>query len=121
MRIVIIIILLSIVSSEVAYACLGPQSESRTFLQALPDSAQDKDIVAKVEIIARGEGKQGPLSVVKVIEPLKGVQRGDTLQVISEGHSCAADFFVKPHEVYYIAGTIDSEGYFKGVWKSIGN
>lgn len=101
-----------------AYACQGPQSHSQTFLPHLPQSIQNEKIIAKVSIISTELNKIRHINIsnVKVIEAIKGAEQGQTLKVISQTHSCAQDWDIKPQEQYFIAGSIDKDGYFVGDW-----
>lgn len=122
MRFVTLFIISLIIFPPSAQACRGLSSETRTFLPTLPEAATSKNIVAKVKIIstvitAHGERE----SEVQVIEPIKGVTAGERLRVISETHSCASDHSVSEHERFFIAGALDDEQKFHGVWSSLEN
>lgn len=110
----IILCLLSINS----YACQGPQSHSQTFLPHLPQSIQNEKIIAKVSIISTELDKIKHINIsnVKVLDDIKGIEQGQTLKVISQTHSCAQDWNIKPQEQYFIAGSLDKDGYFVGEW-----
>ena len=108
-----------------AYACRGPESESRSLLTNLPISAEEQAIVAEVRVLERRESKKGEphgrISVVEVIKPIKGTQVGERYNVLSEAHSCAGDLFsVKVGESYYIAGNVNDLGVFIGIWRGQG-
>ena len=108
-----------------AYACRGPDAESRAFLTNLPMTAEEQAIVAEVRVLDRRESKEGEphgrISTVEVIKPLKGAQVGDKFEVLSEAHSCAGDLFsVKVGETYYIAGSENEQGIFIGIWRGFG-
>lgn len=100
------------------YACRGPQSHSQTFLPNLPQNIEFEDLAAKVIIFSNeyDDKKHVRVSKVRVVEGIKQTERGQVLQVISQTHSCAQDWNVKLNQEYYIAGSLDKDGYFVGEW-----
>ena len=53
----------------------------------------------------------------KVITALKGVEKGQTLDVLVKTHSCQHDKG-EVGKTYYIAGTISDKNLFEGEWKN---
>jgi len=104
-----------------ALACLGPMSETRTFLIDLPDDADAKNVIGKVIILEQtiNDKTHETLNKVKVITALRGLKKGQTLTVAVQNHSCARDIDVKPEQTFYIAGNIDENGIFYGEWRGL--
>src|SRR5690606_37794551 len=94
--------------------------EVQTFLKALPEDATDRPVVARVELVF-AEYKDSILDVrAKVIEPIKGTKPGDEINIRHAVHSCMRDYNVKAGDVYYIAGDINDDGLFHGLWQGMG-
>ena len=119
MRLAVLLLTIFIAWPSPSLACLGVMSESATFLRSFPKEAQARAVVAKVKIVetAMATNAMSRLSVVEVIEPVKGAAKGDRFKVISETHSCARDYEVKTGELYFIAGSFNPDGTFSGIWK----
>lgn len=102
-----------------AQACLGPSGESQTFLTSVPEGASGKEVIAKVRIIEQKDGDRGRISRVRVIQAIKGAQNGTEIEVASDTHSCARDYFAKVGESFYIAADRDANGVLRGVWQGL--
>jgi hypothetical protein len=109
-----------------AYACQGLQFETSTLLPSLPTTANQEDIVAKVEILELLPWRPGwsGSSVVKarVVEGLKGVETGQVIIVTSRGSMCDQVFSL--HDIGtqgYVAGSTErtqgGETVFVGAWR----
>jgi hypothetical protein len=105
------------VSSQ-AFACRGPDSHSQTYLKQLPANAFSQELVALVRIESTRIDleKRVRVSSVSVIEPIKNTTDNQSFEVISEIHSCAQDGAVQEQNIYFIAGSLDKNGIFHGIW-----
>jgi hypothetical protein len=114
-----------------ARACLGPESETTTFLSRLPARAMEKDIVAKVEVIQSKtekiatkigdkiiENDSKIVAKVKVLQALKGTKKGSIINIIVMLSSCSREPKTARGQQYYLAGTVGTSGEFDGQWKA---
>jgi hypothetical protein len=110
----ILTVLLSVVFSSNALACLGPQSEDYVLLDALPTASYEQDVVAKVRVIRRKDRE----ATVVVVEAIKGVTLNEKIKLRTSGSSCSwldakSRFFQQDApvlesnnvDVHYIAGS----------------
>ena len=124
-------LILSVSLPNLATACMGVSSETRTFLDRLPANAMSKPLVARVQILASQTEKNvvkiGKKTVendskimadTKVIEALKGTQSGATIKIEVLIHSCSREPKVALGQSYYIAGSMDRDGVFHGEWRN---
>lgn len=97
--------------------------ETRTFLDKLPSAAMSKPVVAKVKILSSKTEKRSLtidskiIAEAKVIESLKGVGKGTTIQVVVELHSCSNEPRISAGQTFYLAGSLAADGSFRGEWK----
>jgi hypothetical protein len=121
---IICALLVTLLITSNAEACLWPGAEVQTFLNTLPKDAMNRDIVARVKIISeKTHAEQGiPVKIlrVEVIEPLKGTTLHQILNVRVDTHDCAVDSNVKLGEAYFVAGSINAAGILDGSWQGLG-
>ena len=111
--------LLFLASATGAMACRDPESQVRTFLTLLSDEMLARDFVAKVVVIDTMVNIDNGMrtSSVRVVDPIKGAQQDQVMDIMSHTHSCATDAAVKAGEEYFVSGTIDAHGVFVGEWR----
>ncbi len=113
-----------------ALACMGVDLETITFLDRLPKDAMKKSTVAKVEVVSattdklkienaeKSEEIDSKITAeVKVLEALKGTKKGALIKVVVELSSCSSEPKVAPKQTYYLAGSIEKDGIFRGEWR----
>lgn len=113
-----------------AVACMGVDLETITFLDQLPKDAMKKSTVAKVEVVSatteklkiqnaeKSEEIDSKITAeVKVLEALKGTKKGALIKVVVELSSCSSEPKVAPKQTYYLAGSIEKDGIFRGEWR----
>ncbi len=126
----ILIFLITIFSlASPAIACRGWQFETVTLLNHLPATAQQEEIVARVEVIEPlppSPTVQGfwftHLVHVRVVEPVKGIANGADLIVNTRDTLCDQNFTEKTKgQRGYVAGRLqkqpDGSMHFTGRWK----
>ena len=127
------VVALLVAATVPAMACRGPQWETSTLLNALPPTAQNEPVIARVEPLELVDPQHPdwtftPLIRVRVVEAIKGVQQGQTFVVDSLGLSCDQDFPRYDPKFQarmtdwrpYIAGHFEfrnSREVFRGAWK----
>jgi hypothetical protein len=111
---ILMVVLLGVLST--AQACRGVESQIQTYLPTLPKEAEAQPIVARVRVLRQWDEPYHRRAEVAVVEPIKGVTQGQRLTVRSETHSCAGDREIDLTRLYYIAGEVDADGLFSGVW-----
>ncbi len=113
-----------------ALACMGVDLETITFLDRLPKDAMKKNTVAKVEVVSATTEKlriqnaekseevdSKIIAEVRVLEALKDTKKGALIKVVVELSSCSSEPKVAPKQTYYLAGSIEKDGIFRGEWR----
>lgn len=101
-----------------ALACRDIGSEVRTYLDTLPAAAKSRDFVARVELVTVTTEKSKRVAKAKVLEKIKGDPKISALTIESEFHSCNRDPELEAGQKYYVAGKIEKDGRFRGLWKT---
>ncbi|WP_299483586.1 hypothetical protein [uncultured Roseibium sp.] len=113
------VLIVSIIAPAPAQACRLISSETQTFLNYLPITAVNEEVIALVSIEERSVSYDKPFLKVKVVKSIAGVSTGQLLNVAWERHSCSRDRDVTTGKMYFIAGSIDRNNLFRGEWKNI--
>jgi len=116
-----LLIFLFVLSSftQIGYACFAPQLHTRTLFLTLPDAAQLQPVVAKISIQEPLTFKKTKIIKAKILEPIKGVKKSETISVKIPQHNCAREQKgnINAGDIYYIAGKFNSFGVFEGEWR----
>ncbi len=99
-------------------ACLSIQFEDYILFKELPPSAQQQQVVAKVELINLEKSNQS--ASVRVVDAIKGTKKGNVIKLVS-GSSCG---WVSPYHRFGGSGSPPSSGgtyYIAGEWKQTEN
>jgi hypothetical protein len=101
-----------------AFACRDPLSETHTFFKELPPSLGSKEVVAKIKVVSTEISKdQAKIVTARIVSAIKGVKVGDVVKIVSDVSSCNRDPDVRSNDEYYVAGTLSSAGFLRGVWQ----
>lgn len=116
-----LLIILLLGAAGPAFACRGPDLWETTFLKELPEKAFSRDLVARVRIISKEDDDKQPRYLknfrVRVVEGIKGVEKGDILTVPIENSSCTHNYDAAVSDEYFIAGSLNENDLFEGLWK----
>lgn len=102
-----------------AFACMGPPLHTQTYLEEVP-VADEKEAVGKIKILSAvlDDDMRRVLSIVQVVEAVKGLTKDHVFIVISEGnHTCNQDPELVIGSEHYIAGKFDDQHHFHGIKK----
>ena len=107
-----------ILFGQSAAACRDPLSETKTFFTGLPASLKTKNVIAKIRILSPSKNTtKEKITKAKVISAIKGIKDGMLIQIASDLSSCNRDPEIQINDEYFIAGTLDADGTFRGVWR----
>ncbi len=121
LRPVLLAVLLLGLAAPSAQACLSAGQHTYTFFKEFREDHLEELLasahVAKVRILNTQVGDYGArITTVQVIEPLKGLRRGDVFFVLSRRSSCEQDHGAPIGQPFFIAGNFD-RGLFVGTWE----
>jgi hypothetical protein len=112
------VLVFTIIIAPKAFACRDALSETHTFFQELPPSLSSKEAVAKIKVVSTEESKDHDrITKAKVVSAIKGLKANKTIKIFSDMSSCNRDPEIQIGKEYYVAGTIDANGIFRGIWK----
>lgn len=107
-----------ILLGQSAVACRDPLSETKTFFAELPPSLKSKNVIAKIKILSLPKNTtKEKITKAKVISAIKGIKDGVLIQIASDLSSCNRDPEIRIDDEYFIAGALDANGFFRGVWR----
>ena len=101
--------------STVSFACRGSFSEFTVLIEgALPSSAHEEMVVAKVLLIA----DKGQSGTVRVVDAIRGVEIGDQFEVQAGNSSCSR--LIRSRELPRVVQA-ESSYFIAGNWKNVAN
>jgi hypothetical protein len=117
--------------SGASQACIAAQAEDYVLLNALPPSAHEKNVIAKVKLLTNNDRS----GAVRVIEAIKGVYIGQEFEVEVSRSSCShlenrirfMDLMSEAErasisDTYYLAGEwkqLKDKKVFVGSWREV--
>jgi hypothetical protein len=104
-------------SGSSAHACRGVHAETKTFLERLPPVARSKALVAKIEVVSSKVENAKITAEVRVLDAIKGTEKGKAIHIVIDLSSCSREPKVAPAQQFFIAGSIGSDGIFRGEWR----
>lgn len=110
-----------LLAPSLALACLGPSHETWVLLPQPPETAQERAVVAEVEIrsVRREEGEEGRhwrISKAVVVDVIQGIGRGRTLTVREAMDSCRRPHDLAVGQRHFVAGRVTGERLVEGDW-----